>query len=375
MLLNEMILLNTWMSDKESLFQPIAKLAKLKGILNSNIQARAPNNRQSKTIQSFTDEKNEVLSAIRRLKLSELSKDQVTCLSVHGAEYHMGNAAADRLQQAFRDEVHDLVYLNKQVTEAHQSLDQAKVKIAEVTKFLAPYSDEIQEADYLEDKARFSIIFKDGVKVDDLKDLESRAKEWSIIMHGIGVALDVPPSEFKVMGARNGSFVIDLFMCAAAIVPVGFILNRSFAIIERFALSMKRLDSIYDLEIDDPAFKEIEEEIKATNEKYFNLKKLMSAKSIAKEILDEKGCPDDKRPEAENLLESSVKKILNHLRKGGDLDAFVPHSESNEEEGESAVSSAEEANNLISEFRHKKLELNKKELVRLLEYFDFEDDE
>ncbi len=374
MLLSEIISLNSWIDDKESLFQPIAKLAKLQQILNANIQARVPNNKQAQAIQPFTEEKNEAIEAIRRFKLTELSKDQITCLSVHGADEHMGDSAAKRLQSAFRDEVHDLAHLAKQVTEAHNSLNQARAKIAEVSNLLTPYSDEIQEAGYLEDKARFSIIFKDGVKIDSLKDLESRSKEWSVVMHGIGVALDVPPNEFKVLGARNGSFVIDLFMCAAAIVPVGFILNRSLAIIERFALSMKRLDAIYELDIDDPAFKEIEDEIKATNEKYFNLKKLVSAKSIAKEILDERECPDDKRHEAEAHLESSVKKILNHLRKGGDLDAFVPQSnqevESTEEENHN-----EEANNLISEFRHKKLELNKEELVRLLEHFDFDDEE
>ncbi|MBO2663279.1 hypothetical protein [Shewanella algae] len=374
MLLSEMISLNSWIADKESLFQPIAKLAKLQQILNSNIQARAPNNRQSQAIQSFTEEKNEAIAAIRRLKLTELSKDQITCLSVHGADEYMGDLAAQRLKNAFRDEVHDHAYLAKKVAEAHSSLSQARAKIAEVSKFLMPYTNEIQEANYLEDKARFSIIFKDGVKIDSLKDLELRSKEWSVIMHGIGVALDVPPNEFKVLGARNGSLVIDLFMCAAAIVPIGFILNRSLAILERFALSMKRLDAIYELDIEDPAFKEIEDEIKATNEKYFNLKKLVSAKSIAKEILDERECPEDKRPEAESHLESSVRKILNHLRKGGDLDAFVPHAKTDDESTEEE-NSAEEANSLISEFRHKKLELNKEELVRLLEHFDFDDEE
>lgn len=371
MLLSEVINLDDWMSERESLFQPIFKLAKLQKILNDNIKARAPNNRQPQAIQSFTEEKNEALDALRRLKLSELSKDQIACLSLHGADQYMGRAAADRLQKEFRDEVHDLAYLEKQVTEAHQSLNQAKNKIAELSKLITPYAKELHEAEYLEDTARFSIIFKDGVKIDSLKDLEKRSKEWSTVMHGIGLALDVPPSEFRVLGARNGSFVIDLFMCSAAIVPVGFILNRSLAIIERFALSMKRLDAIYDLDIDEPAFKEIEEEIKATNEKYFNLKKTLSAKSIAKEILDENGCAEEKRPEAESRLESSIKKILNHLRKGGDLDAFVPHSKQGDD-GE--IAGEEEANSLISEFRHKKLELNKEELIRLLEHFDFDDE-
>lgn len=374
MLLSEMISLNSWIDDKESLFQPIAKLAKLQQILNANIQARAPNNRTAQKIQSFTEEKNEAIDAIRRLKLTELSKDQITCLSVHGADEYMGDLAANKLKDAFRDEVHDLAYLAKKVTDAHSSLEQARAKIAEVSKFLTPYTNEIQEANYLEDKARFSIIFKDGVQIDSLKDLEHRSKEWSVIMHGIGVALDVAPNEFKVLGARNGSLVIDLFMCAAAIVPIGFILNRSLAILERFALSMKRLDTIYDLDIDEPAFKEIEDEIKATNEKYFNIKRLVSAKSIAKEILDERKCPENKRSEAEAHLESSVKKILNHLRKGGDLDAFVPHAQTDDESSEEE-NSAEEANSLISEFRHKKLELNKEELVRLLEHFSFDDEE
>lgn len=373
MLLSEMMNLNNWISEKESLYQPISKLAKLQKILNDNIKARAPNNnRQPQAIQSFTEEKNEALHALRSLRLSELSRDQIVCLSLYGADQHMGSAAADRLQKEFRDEVHDLAYLASQVTEVHESLNQAKNKIAEVSKHIAPYSKELHEAEYLEEKARFSIIFKDGVKIDSLKDLEKRSREWSVVMHGIGLALDVPPNEFRVLGARNGSFVIDLFMCAAAIVPIGFILNRSLAIIERFALSMKRLDAIYDLDIDEPAFKEIEEEIKATNEKYFNLKKTLSAKSIAKEILDENECPEEKRPEAEAHLESSIKKILNHLRKGGDLDAFVPHSEQDVDDEEAG--DEDEANSLISEFRHKKLELNKEELIRLLEHFDFDDE-
>src|SRR5690554_693786 len=125
MLLSEMMNLNNWLSEKESLYQPISKLAKLQKILNDNIKARAPNNRQPQAIQSFTEEKNEALDALRRLRLSELSRDQIVCLSLYGADQHMGRAAADRLQMEFRDEVHDLAYLAKQVTEVHESLSQA----------------------------------------------------------------------------------------------------------------------------------------------------------------------------------------------------------------------------------------------------------
>lgn len=375
MLLNEIINLNEWLGEKESHYQPIAKLAKLQSILNANIQARPPNNRAQQALQPFNEEKSEAIASLRAYTLSELSGDQVTCLSVHNADRYMGDKAAENLTEVFQNEVHDLAYLAQEVTTIHKALNIAKTKIEEATKFLTPYSKAISETAYLQDKARFSIIFKDGVKVESLKDLEDRSKEWSTIMHGIGVALEIPPNEFKVLGARNGSLVIDLFMYASAIIPIGFILNRSFEIIERFALSLKRIEAIYDLELDDPAFQKIEEQIKATNEEYFSLKKLVSAKRIADGILDESECTEEKRPEAQTFLESSIKKILNHLRKGGDLDAFVPLEGNHDPEAEDDTDRNNEAFELIKAFRHKKLELNKSDFIGLLEHFDFEDDE
>ncbi|HGF7194338.1 hypothetical protein [Vibrio cholerae] len=376
MLFSEMISLSKWLNDKESLFNPIQKLAALQSILNGNIAARNPNNRQVTQIQPFTEEKNLALDAIKSLSLFELSKDQIACLSLHNADQFMGIDAYNYLESVFKNEVHDLAYLASEVKKAHTALTQAKTAINAVAQSMTPYAKLIEEAQYLEDKARFSIIFKEGVQINSLKDLETKSKEWNAIIHSIGVSLGVRPNEFKVLGARNGSLVIDLYMCAAAIVPIGFILSRSLSIIESFAMSMKRLKAIYELEIDDPAIKEIDEDIKAISEKYFSHKKLVSAKKIASQILDETECPPEKRPEAESNLESAIKKILNHLRKGGDLDAFVPtEHNTNEEEQSHDQDSQHKANELIQEFRHKKLGLQKEEIIQLLEHFNFEDKE
>ena len=371
MLLNEMISLSQWFADKEKHHQCIAKLVKLQTKLNANTQARNPNNRnQPQPIQPFSEEKSQAIEALRAYKLSELSDDQITCLSVHKANQYMGDKAADTLTEVFRNEVHDLAYLAQEVTNVHAALSTAKTKIEQTTKLIVPYSEAISETLYLTDKARLSIIFKDGVKIESLSDLEARSKEWSTIMHGIGVALNIPPNEFKVLGARNGSLIIDLFMGATAIIPIGFILNRSLSIIERFALSLRKIKGIYELDLADPAFQKISEQIQATNEEYFSLQKLVSAKKIAEEILDETECPADKRAEAQTFLETSIKKMLNHLRKGGDLDAFVPKSENQETDN----GKTEKAIELIEKFRHKKLTLSKEEFTKLLEHFDFEDE-
>ena len=375
MLLEEIVNLNQWFIDNEKRHGAITKLNKLLSILKSNISVRAPNNRnQQIQIQPFTEEKRAAVEAVKKFNFSELSTDQIECLKLHDAVKHMGPEAAEYLMNVFREEGHDLAYLAAEVTTAHQAISAAKSKITAASNAVSPYSEAVNSVDYLTDKARFSIIFRDGVKVDSLKDLEKRSKEWSAIMHGLGIALGVPPSEFKVLGARNGSLIVDLYMCAAAIVPIGFILNRSLAILERFALSIRRMDEIFELDIDDPAFKHIEQQIKATSEDYFNTKKLISAKKIADEVLDDIECDEEKRAEADTFLQNSIKKILNHLRKGGDLDAFVPHSHIEDESEDGAANNkTAQAVKLIDEYRHKRLELSE-DLLKLLEHFDFEDE-
>ncbi len=372
MLIQEMIDLSNWFNEKEKFFSPLAKLDKLLQILKSNTQARSPSNRNIYQVQAFTNEKNEAIEAVEKYDIAELSNNQINCLAAHNANNFMGKQASNIMSDFFRNEVHDMAFLAEQVQQAYDSIRKAKEAINAVSISLMPYYEKITNTDYLEDTARFSIIFKDGVQIESLKDLESRSKEWSKIMHGIGVALDISPTEFKVLGARNGSFILDLYMCAAAIVPVGFILNRTLSIIEKFAITIKRLKSIYDLDISEPVYDEIRKQIETTNEKYFNIKKTISSKQIASEILDERNVPDNKRPEAQLNLESSIKKILNHLKNGGDLDAFVPSEQTNDDQNPS--SEAERATILINEFRSKKLEYSKEEIIKLLEHIDFESD-
>ena len=368
MLLDEIIQLDQWLTENEKNYGIIQKLQELLTVLNANVQAITNRNQ---AIQPFTEQKNAAIEAVSKYNLGELSDEQIACLHINNADKYMGPDASNEIMAIFRDDGHDIAYLATEIQKVHQALNSAKSQIAATSKSISPYAEAVSSTEYLTDQARFSIIFKEGVSIENLSDFETRAKEWNGIMHGIGMGLGVAPNEFKVLGARNGSVVIDLYMTALAIIPIGFILIRCLNILENFALSIKRIDGVFGTDINDPAFKEIEEEIKATSEKYFNINKLVTAKKIADGVLDEIECEPDRRNEASVFLESSIKKILNHLRKGGDLDAFVPDKSLTNDEDEINEDLTEAYKN-ITEFRHKKLELSN-DLVKLLEYFDFEE--
>ncbi|HEO9338323.1 hypothetical protein ED5_3111 [Enterobacter roggenkampii] len=369
MILSEMLSLDNWLKEKEKKYHLIDHLNALEEVLRENTQVRSVNNRNF-SLKSFNEEKNNVIDALSHYRLSELTKDQLSCLSINDADQLLGETASKDFKEMFRDEMHDLAFLKEQVTKHKGAIITTFESIHDAAEKLKPYATVIENSHYLENTSRLSIVFKDGVKIDTLKDMESRAKEWSQIIHNLGSAVGVAPNEFKILGTRNGSIIIDLYLCSAAIIPIGFILNRTLSIIERFAISMKRIKSIYSYDPNDPAYKEIEKEITKLNEKYFNVEKLLSAQKIADEVVKEMELPEGKVHEAHTQIQSSIKKILEHLKKGGELDAYVPKENKDDDLDDK---NAKRAYKVIEEFRHKKLGISKEEMIALLEHINFDE--
>lgn len=375
MLLEELTQLSDWLRTYEKEYGAIKKIQQLHQLLNTNIN--------SNPRQPFTDQKNAAVDAIRRYRFSELSRDQIECLKLHGGYEYMGPDAADMILQLFRDEGHDIAYLANKISEAHKALSNTNTQITKAAEAVEPFVQVVTRTEYLTERTRFSIIFKDGVEVNNFTDLGERSKEWSDIMYKIGRALNIPANDFKILGARNGCLIIDLYMAAAAMPAIGIILYTCFDVIERFALNIRRLNTIVNSEMDDPDFQEVQQKIHEAGEMAFELKRIKVAKKIADEILDKSDNPPGDREEADAFLQSAIKKILNHLRKGGDLDAYVPPDlieegeESEEEEAEEVVQDRDklaDASDLIEKVRHKKLEMPE-DLITLLEHFDFDDEE
>lgn len=369
MILSEMISLDNWFKDKENNYHLIERLNALEEILRENTQVRNVNNRGF-SLKSFNEEKNNVIDSLSQYRLSELTKDQLSCLSINDADKFLGESASRDFKEMFRNEMHDLVFLREKVASTRDLIQTTIENIHNAALKLEPYATVIENSHYLENTSRLSIIFKDGVKIETLKDMESRSKEWSQIIHNLGSAVGVAPNEFKILGTRNGSIIIDLYLCSAAIIPIGFILNRTLSIIERFAMSMKKIKSIYTYDANDPAYKEIEKEITKLNDKYFSVEKLLSAQKISEEVIKEMNIPEEKVHEAHTQIQSSIKKILEHLKKGGEVDAYVPKDN---EDVDLDDKDAKKAYKVIEEFRHKKIGISKKEMIALLEHINFDE--
>ncbi|NBB81122.1 MAG: hypothetical protein GVY36_17065 [Verrucomicrobia bacterium] len=361
MLISEVLKLREWKDHVESSLSVVSKLTKLQNVLNNNVNK----NNNNQPFQAFTEQKNTALDAISAVDLTELSETQIACLNYKDASEYLGPEASAKLRETFRDEGHDLAHLLKCVQTALSAIQESFQEIDKVTNAFGVYAEILSISSLPDEQPRFSIIFKHQVGIETLGDFEARLKDWKVVMHGIGVALDIPPDDFKVLGARNGSIVIDLYIAAAAIVPIGFILVRSLNMLEQFAITTKRMKDIFTLDLEDPRFKAIEDKVQAASDEYFNISKKIAAKDISKQILDEINCEEGRREEADSFLQKSINRILNHLRKGGELDAYIPKSEEDDPD-----STNEQAASLIREFREKILDSDI-DVQKLLESFEF----
>ena len=368
MLLIEVLSLEDWFNAEEEKHGFLKKINALQQVLNSNVQTQKNRNAN---LQSFNKQKNEAIASLSKVDLSKLSDSQIKFLEVYGVHSYLGEVAAKKLKNTFIEDTHDIAHLLSVTQTYMQAIQNFKSQIHNISKGLDLFKKEVESFKSLE-KPRLSIIFRNNTSIKSLGEFENSSKKWKQIMHGLSKGLDIREDDFEVIGARNGSIVIDLYVVAAAMVPIGFILSRSFDIIERFALMTKRVNTIYESDPTDEAFKAVEEEIKNANEKYFRLTKKLSSQKIAEEVLENEEDGAEKN-ERITFLEGSIKKILNHLKDGGDLDLFIPNQIESSTEKDDEESAITELRENIQNFRQKKEKIGSDEIIKLLEQIDFDE--
>tara|TARA_R110000868_G_scaffold132381_5_gene343315 strand:- start:17000 stop:18124 length:1125 start_codon:yes stop_codon:yes gene_type:complete len=368
MLLAEVLSLETWFNEQEEKNMFLKNLNSLLQVLAANVQAQKNRNANH---QSFTKQKNDSIESLMKIDLSMLSDAQIKFLDVYGALEYVDRKSGPKLKQVFTEETHDIAYLLTFVTKYTQAISTFKSQITALSNGLDLFKKELGSFENVQ-KPRFSIVFRSNTSISNLGDLESASKNWRKTIHGLSKGLDLNEDDFEIIGTRNGSIVIDLYVAAAAIVPIGFILNRSFDIIERFALMTKRVNTVFSSDPNDEAFRAVEDEIKQANEKYFRLTKKLSSKKIASEVLEDEPEGTDKN-ERLTFIDGSIKKILTHLKNGGDLDMYIPDQIEESEEGIIQDEDLETARESIQSFREKKEKIGTGELIEFLKQIDFDD--
>ena len=171
------------------------------------------------------------------------------------------------------------------------------------------------------------VHFQKDAHLSNLTEFKDWGKAWYDIGRGIAMANDAAPEDVKVVGASKGSIIITLLSTYSIAKTTSAIILEALKVAEKIYDIKKAAQEVRALKIgNDAADRALEKDAETTKESGVT-------KIIAKAI---KLIGINKNNEGEKItvLESPVKKLVDFIEKGGEVDFIVPDEASDEAKNE-----------------------------------------
>jgi len=203
---SELFSLTNWITAEIVETQIPQKYQALQQILQQHSQPNKPN-------QSFEAQKEALIDAISQVPLQSLTRDQVEFLNDLGIGKSVGEDGVNFIEDILYKNVIDVATsankLNQvfsQVSEGVQKSDQIK----------AGLKDCIKEDTYeIESEVLIRVSFTGHASMSNISEFKSWGKIWYDIGRGIAMVNNSAPEDVRIVGATNGSIVIELAVIAS----------------------------------------------------------------------------------------------------------------------------------------------------------------
>ena len=311
--------------------------------------------------QSFEQQRESLFALLRGISLDKLSGAQIEMLDRFAIKDHLGEPAILVLE--------DILFRNNlDATTAAQKIGEIVTDltsgIPRAGQILGALDDCIDETDYEAGEIPIRVVFTRDASIENLKDLKMWSGQWFKIVEGVTRAHGMAPEQVRIVGAGTGSIVLEMATSAIVLATTfGSIFLWGLKVTEKIMAVRKQAAEIRSLEIDDSA--KIAKQLDQQADKI----KKEEAEKITEKISINININQDGQGDKHIHLGSAVGKLLDFLDKGGEVDAWVPsEEEENDDVPEQLRLSRDELRETFEEIRSLESKL------KLLEHkFDGED--
>jgi len=282
------------------------------------------NARAGQQQQPIEPHKEALIETISDISLEELSIDQLAFLGRLEIADHVGVHAVSNIE--------DILYRNAldiptAASEFNKIVDAINKGLAKAEQIKNGLSDLVDPEELPKDEALIRVGFTKEAAVNNVVDWKKWSAIWYDIGRGIALAHDRAPEDIKVVGAKKGSIVIELAVAYAIAKTTGKIILFALQVADKVLAIKKQVAEINHLELkNDQIAKQLEQEASNLVEE--------KKQSITVLIFEELGINEDADGEKRNALEKAIKKLIDFIERGGDVDCVLPTEM--EEEGENA---------------------------------------
>lgn len=275
---------------------------------------------------------------LKQMNLSALSKEQLKLLSALGALSYLGEYGVDFLKEIESKTGIDAATATQNVENAQGILGSALDRSESIISALEDIKTiTTEDREIANDLALVRVEFKDEASITNVVELKSWSSTWHDIARGITMALNDAPESVKVVGATNGSIIMELGVTYAAAKLITGIVNQVISTAAQFTeLQIAREELRKKHLINDQLEKGFKDKIDSIKNANLDSITQKTKKSTDGEIEND----------VEIALRKSISQLLDFHEKGGEVDCVPPETTDKTEQQEELTSLRKSVENL-----------------------------
>jgi hypothetical protein len=286
-------------------------------LLYNKMHQNANRNNYQPQAVPFSQEKNNLCEAIKLIDFNELSLEQIYFLKQLKIVDLLGESGAVQIDDIISKNNLDIATATSKIKELVDTINNAQSTITEIATVLQK-SFKIDDIDEVEDgNVLMRVYFCKGVAINNLADLKKFSSIWYNIGRGIALAQDKTPEDFKIIGAKKGSIIIELVVACSLAKIVSKILLEALKVADRILDIRKKYEEIKSMQLKN---KKIEQEIK----KEADQEKSDGIKHIIYTVIKDLEMDIEKQGDKISATEKSIEELIDFIEKGGSVDFVQP---------------------------------------------------
>lgn len=340
--ISELFTLTQWIEQEIKNQQIPQRYNNLRDALQANTKPDQPK-------RPFESQKTDLLNAIANVPLDSLTEEQFEMLKVFGIRDNVGSEAVSKIEDAlFRNSLdiataaQTIGKFASQVQEGVQRSDALRQSLAG----LAPKERSLEE------RVLVRVTFKNEAAISNVVDFKTYANVWYDIGRGIAMINDATPEHIQVVGAGQGSIIVELATAYAIASTIAAIMLEALKVAERVIDIQKKAEEVKGMKLGNAKIaKELEDAAKE--------EKMKGIEAITANVAKHKHKKENAEGDKVVALERAVKLLIEFLQKGGSVDCVIPETKA----GAEAKPEAEEIKSLRKSFREiRQLEFHLKQI-------------
>lgn len=313
---SELFDLTRWIVAEVTEKQIVQKYSALHQALHQAAQPNQPT-------AAFEGQREDLLATVRAVPLNQLTRDQLTFLNDLGIGKALGPDGAAKVEDILYRNVIDVATSAAKVKEIHDELNRGVSKSNQIRQGL---SGVVSEEPYeIDDEVLIRVCFRGNAAMSNIVDLKKWGNTWHEIGRGIALAHDATPEDIRVVGATNGSVVIEMATLATLAGSTSMILLAALKVAEKVLDVAKKVEEWRGLKLKNKKLAgEMEKEVENTRSE--GLEQITA--TMIKELGLKKNAADGEKIEA---LDRSIKSLVAFVESGGEVDFVIPDAPDDED--------------------------------------------